>query len=106
MSQWLCLTHLQRFLIISTDLRKIGRTSSPNWSKPTERDLIPFLTEFGAIQGGEQIREFVDLQFDQIESNLLDSTYWNYDLYNTVEGKDNWNLEDFLYLVLTEFLVI
>lgn len=64
----------------------------------TERDLIPFLTEFGAIQGGEQIREFVDLQFDQIESNLLDSTYWNYDLYNTVEGKDNWNLEDFSLL--------
>jgi Cellulase (glycosyl hydrolase family 5)/Glycoside hydrolase family 5 C-terminal domain len=64
----------------------------------TDRDLIPFLTEFGAIQGGEQIREFVDLQFDQIESNLLDSTYWNYDLYNTVEGKDNWNLEDFSLL--------
>ena len=64
----------------------------------TERDLIPFLTEFGAMQGGEQIREFVDLQFDQIESNLLDSTYWNYDLYNTVEGKDNWNLEDFSLL--------
>jgi Cellulase (glycosyl hydrolase family 5)/Glycoside hydrolase family 5 C-terminal domain len=64
----------------------------------TERDLIPFLTEFGAIQGGEQIRDFVDLQFEQIESNLLDSTYWNYDLYNTVEGKDNWNLEDFSLL--------
>jgi hypothetical protein len=64
----------------------------------TDRDLIPFLTEFGAIQGGEQIREFVDLQFDQIESNLLDSTYWNYDLYNTAEGKDNWNLEDFSLL--------
>ena len=64
----------------------------------TERDLIPFLTEFGGVQGDEQFREFIDLQFLQIESNLLNSTYWNYDLYNTVEGKDNWNLEDFSLL--------
>jgi len=64
----------------------------------TERDLIPFLTEFGGVQGDEQFREFIDLQFAQIESNLLNSTYWNYDLYNTVEGKDNWNMEDFSLL--------
>jgi len=64
----------------------------------TERDLIPFLTEFGGIQGDEQFREFMDLQFFQIESNLLNSTCWNYDLYNTVEGKDNWNMEDFSLL--------
>lgn len=64
----------------------------------TERDLIPFLTEFGGVQADEQFREFIDLQFAQIESNLLNSTYWNYDLYNTVEGKDNWNMEDFSLL--------
>ncbi|MFZ0695545.1 MAG: cellulase family glycosylhydrolase [Nitrososphaeraceae archaeon] len=64
----------------------------------TERDLIPFLSEFGGIQGAEQISDFIDLHFVQIESNLLNSTYWNYDLYNTKEGKDNWNLEDFSLL--------
>jgi hypothetical protein len=64
----------------------------------TERDLIPFMTEFGGFQGAEQIRDFIDLQFVQIESNLLNTTYWNYDLYNTVEGKDNWNLEDYSLL--------
>jgi Glycoside hydrolase family 5 C-terminal domain len=63
-----------------------------------ERDLIPFLSEFGGIQGAEQIRDFIDLHFVQIESNLLNSTYWNCDLYNTKEGKDNWNLEDFSLL--------
>ena len=64
----------------------------------TERDLIPFLSEFGGIQGAEQISDYIDLHFVQIESNLLNSTYWNYDLYNTKEGKDNWNLEDFSLL--------
>ena len=64
----------------------------------TERDLIPFLSEFGGIQGAEQISDYIDLHFLQIESNLLNSTYWNYDLYNTKEGKDNWNLEDFSLL--------
>jgi hypothetical protein len=29
---------------------------------------------------------------------LLNSTYWNYDLYNTKDGKDNWNLENFSLL--------
>ena len=64
----------------------------------TERDLVPFLSEFGGIQGAEQISDYIDLHFLQIESNLLNSTYWNYDLYNTKEGKDNWNLEDFSLL--------
>jgi hypothetical protein len=64
----------------------------------TERDLVPFLSEFGGIQGAEQISDYIDLHFVQIESNLLNSTYWNYDLYNTKEGKDNWNLEDFSLL--------
>jgi hypothetical protein len=29
---------------------------------------------------------------------LLNSTYWNYDLYNTVDHNDNWNLENFSLL--------
>ena len=40
----------------------------------------------------------MNLQFVQIETFLLNSTYWNYDLYNTREGKDNWNLENFSLL--------
>jgi hypothetical protein len=48
-----------------------------------ERKLIPFLTEFGAFQEGEQVREYLDIQYSQIEAFLLNSTIWNYDLYNT-----------------------
>jgi aryl-phospho-beta-D-glucosidase BglC (GH1 family) len=77
----------------------------------TCRNLIPFLTEFGGSQDWEfdtdlnpviyqnkQIRAYMDLQFRQIESNLLNATYWNYNLYNTIDGKDNWNLENFSLL--------
>ncbi|MGI0002008.1 MAG: cellulase family glycosylhydrolase [Nitrososphaeraceae archaeon] len=64
----------------------------------TERGLIPFLTEFGGSQEAEQVREFLNLQFEQIETHLLNATYWNYDLYNTEKGKDNWNLENFSLL--------
>jgi hypothetical protein len=63
-----------------------------------ERDLVPFLTEFGGFQEAEQIRDYINLQFVQIEFHLLNATYWNYDLYNTVEDKDNWNLENYSLL--------
>ena len=63
-----------------------------------ERKLIPFLTEFGAFQEGEQVREYLDIQYSQIEAFLLNSTIWNYDLYNTKEGKDNWNFENYSLL--------
>ena len=77
-------------------------------------ELIPFLTEFGGSQDWDywsiedsdlptvyekkQIRAYMDLQFQQIERELLNATYWNYDLYNTVNGKDNWNFENFSLL--------
>lgn len=64
----------------------------------TERGLIPFITEFGAFQEAEQIREYLDLQYNQIEFFLLNATIWNYDLYNTEEGKDNWNYENYSLL--------
>ncbi|MDW0219033.1 MAG: cellulase family glycosylhydrolase [Nitrososphaeraceae archaeon] len=64
----------------------------------TERRLIPFITEFGAFQEAEQIREYLDLQYNQIEAFLLNATIWNYDLYNTEEGKDNWNYENYSLL--------
>lgn len=63
-----------------------------------ELRLIPFLTEFGGFQGAEQVRDYLNLQFEQIETHLLNSTCWNYDLYSTKEGKDNWNLEDYSLL--------
>jgi len=77
------------------------------------RNLIPFLTEFGGsndwkilqtdleptgVYKGEQTRPYMDLQFKQIEDFLLNSSYWNFDLYNTENEKDNWNLENFSIL--------
>jgi hypothetical protein len=64
----------------------------------SERRLIPFLTEFGGFQEAEQIREYFNLVYEQIEAHLLNATHWNYDLYHTKEGKDNWNLENFSLL--------
>ena len=63
-----------------------------------ERGLIPFLTEFGGSQEAEQVGEYLNLHYEQIEAHLLNATIWNYDLYNTKEGKDNWNLENFSLL--------
>ena len=77
------------------------------------RGLVPFLTEFGGSHDWEglytdldprdvyqtkQIRAYMDLQYQQVEANSLNSTYWNYDLYNTVDHNDNWNLENFSLL--------
>lgn len=77
------------------------------------RGLIPFITEFGgshdwegfhtdlkpeASYHGKQIRAYMNLQFVQVESLLLNAIYWNYDLYNDKEKKDNWNLENFSLL--------
>ncbi|HEY7080103.1 MAG TPA: cellulase family glycosylhydrolase [Nitrososphaeraceae archaeon] len=77
------------------------------------RGLVPFLTEFGGSHDWDelytdieprdtyqtkQIRAYMDLQYQQVETYLLNSTYWNYDLYNTVDQKDNWNLENFSLL--------
>lgn len=64
----------------------------------TERGLVPFITEFGAFQEAEQVREYLDLQYKQIEAFLLNATIWNYDLYNTEKGKDNWNYENYSLL--------
>jgi hypothetical protein len=63
-----------------------------------KRGLIPFLTEFGGSQETEEVGEYLNLHYEQIEAHLLNATIWNYDLYNTKEGKDNWNLENFSLL--------
>ncbi len=62
------------------------------------RGIVPFLTEFGGVQDAELIRDYINLHYQQLESLLINSTIWNYDLYNTKEGKDNWNLENFSLL--------
>jgi hypothetical protein len=90
------------FLKVPENLYKIKREWPNIFAKlvesAVERNLIPFLTEFGGLQESEQIREYLDLNFIQIESFLINSTLWNYDLYNTEEGKDNWNLENYSIL--------
>jgi hypothetical protein len=65
-----------------------------------ETKLVPFLTEFGCSQDWKRsvVRACMDLQFRQVEAQRLNATYWNYDLYNTQKGKDNWNKENFSLL--------
>ena len=59
-----------------------------------KRGLIPFLTEFGGTQESDQIREHLNIVLNQIDSNFLNFTIWNYNLYNTEDDKDGWNLEN------------
>jgi hypothetical protein len=92
----------QSFLKIPDNMYKYTREWPDIFDQLVEaarkRELIPFLTEFGGVQDAELINEYINLHYIQIESFLLNSTYWNYDLYNTSEGKDNWNLENFSLL--------
>jgi Cellulase (glycosyl hydrolase family 5)/Glycoside hydrolase family 5 C-terminal domain len=73
--------------------------------------LVPFLTEFGcsqdwtsftslrpALYNHSFVRACMDLQFQQVEANLLNATYWNYDLYNRKKYNDNWRRENFSLL--------
>ena len=76
------------------------------------RGLIPFLTELGAshdweahntdlrpdVYGGSQTRAYMDLQMQQADRQVLNWTYWNYNLYNDADSKDGWNLENFSLL--------
>jgi cellulase (glycosyl hydrolase family 5)/glycosyl hydrolase family 5 len=75
------------------------------------RGLIPFLTEYGCSEDWRDdtdlrpdiyqhlvVRACLDLQLQQIEAQVLNATYWNYDLYATQADKDNWNLENFSLL--------
>lgn len=76
------------------------------------RGLIPFLTELGAKHDWEvystdlrpeiyrrsQTRAYMDLQMQQADRQLLNWTYWHYNLYNDATVKDGWNLEDFSLL--------
>ena len=90
------------FLKIPENLYRIKREFPQIFAQLVEaasqRELIPFLTEFGGFQESTNIREYINLHFIQIEKYLINATYWNYDLYHTADGKDNWNLEDYSIL--------
>jgi hypothetical protein len=72
------------------------------------RSMIPFLTEFGGSYDWKmdsglgpyqtQIQTYLDLMYQQIESTLLNSALWVYDLYYSKDHGDNWNDERFSLL--------
>lgn len=80
------------------------------YDEAAKRGGIPFLTEFGASNNWQESSNFesslyktvqraaMDLQYQQVESCFLNSTYWNYDFYNKEDTGDNWNFEDFSIL--------
>ena len=98
------------FLKIPENLYRIKREFPQIFAQlveaATQRELIPFLTEFGGFQESTNIREYINLHFIQIEKYLINATYWNYDLYHTADGKDNWNLEDYSILDRIEHIEI
>lgn len=67
-----------------------------------EAVLYSFLLRKGLLNLDNRHKQFfrnlIELQFNQIEAFLLNATIWNYDLYNTDGGKDNWNLENYSLL--------
>ena len=101
--------------VFGMDLRDQAHDWPPTFdvmhNAAVSRNLVPFMTEFGCSQGWQDntdlqpaayahrmIRGCLDLQYQQIEAQLLNATYWNFDLYNTADGKDNWNTENFSLL--------
>lgn len=99
--------------LLPNDIKERTREWQKIFREITERaqhkNLIPFLTEFGADQDWKQFasiypehrdlaRDIMNEQYKYVEENLLNATYWNYDFYNTEKDHDNWNLEDFSIL--------
>jgi hypothetical protein len=85
-------------------------------SAATDRNLIPFLTEFGAQNSWRRFstslekgvtetedRAYLDLNLRQIETNLLNAAFWDYDFYaaDPEKGGDQWNGEAFSLLAQT-----
>lgn len=84
-------------------------------SAATNRNLIPFLTEFGAqndwrthgtpLKPGTydtQDRAYLDLTFEQIEHYFLNATIWCYDFYaDSASQLDDWNAENLSILSTT-----
>jgi endoglycosylceramidase len=90
--------------------KRWGRVFTKILQAAQERDLIPFLTEYGCDYFGEcawqaparvrgrrydtQSRAYMDVSLQKIEEHLLNSTLWVFDLYSTLDHFDNWNMED------------
>lgn len=83
----------------------------------TDRNLIPFLTEFGAQSSWRRFstplekgvydtedRAYLDLGLRQIETNLLNATLWDYNFYadDPEKGGDHWNNEAFSLLTRSD----
>jgi aryl-phospho-beta-D-glucosidase BglC (GH1 family) len=79
----------------------------------TDRNLIPFMTEFGAQNSWRRFstrsetgdhdtedRAYLDLGLRQVEANLLNTTLWDYNFYadDPEKGGDQWNGEAFSLL--------
>ena len=85
-------------------------------SAATNRNLIPFLTEFGAQNSWRRFsaplknwtndtedRAYLNLSLQQVETNLLNAALWDYDFYadDPNRGGDQWNGEAFSLLTQT-----
>jgi hypothetical protein len=84
-------------------------------SAGTDRNLIPFLTEFGAENSWRRFptplekgfdtedRAYLNLSLRQIETNLLNAALWDYNFYadDPEKGGDQWNGEAFSLLTQT-----
>jgi endoglycosylceramidase len=72
------------------------------------RNMVPFLTEFGGSYSWQmlsdlgpyriQVQTYLDLLYQEIENNLLNSMLWVYDLHYSNEAGDGWNNERFSLL--------
>jgi Cellulase (glycosyl hydrolase family 5)/Glycoside hydrolase family 5 C-terminal domain len=62
-----------------------------------EKRMVPFLTEFGSRQNWARtvVRHHMEWQFESVEQALVNATYWNVNLYNTLERNDGFMREDF-----------
>ena len=65
-----------------------------------EKGMLPFLTEFGTRQSWLKpiVRQHMDWQFESVDHALINATYWNVNLYNTLEQRDGFMREDFSLL--------
>lgn len=61
------------------------------------KGMVPFLTEFGSRQNWARtvVRHHMEWQFESVEQSLVNATYWNVNLYNTLERNDGFMREDF-----------
>jgi hypothetical protein len=73
---------------------EINKAIAQGLAAATKRGLFPFLTELGGNQASGHLREHQSIVMNQIESNFLNFTIWNYNLYNTEDAKDGWNFEN------------